>query len=466
MKFIFYDLIFLTIFILAIVLFLYIHRSRLKREGIMYLYRTNIGIKIINWTAKKYSRLLSVLQYIIIACGYILMIVMTYLLGKLSYEYIISPTLAQTLKVPVLMPLIPYVDKLFPEGILPPFYFTYWIIIIAVIAIPHEFAHGIYSRFHNIKVKSTGFGFLGPFLAAFVEPDEKQLNKSKKISQLSILAAGTFANILFSIIFALVLWAFFVSAFSPAGIIFNTYSMSAINISDIPSNDGISLKTVVFKETNTTLFKIEVNNQIYLIVPQILEEALKENATEIIAFDDSPAINAQLQGTITEINGKSIKSYQELNQTLLSYSPGNIIKIKTLLSDNENKEYKITLGEKNNKTFLGIGFYNMPKRKGITGFVYSFVTKIKEPLIYYKSSLGDFGFFIYNLLWWLVLINLSVAFFNMIPVGIFDGGRFFLLTIWELTGSKKIGDWAFKLVTWLFLILIALLMLKWVFVVL
>jgi hypothetical protein len=58
-------------------------------------------------------------------------------------------------------------------------YFTYWIVAIALVAIFHEGFHGIFARFYNIKIKSTGFGFLGPFLAFFVEQDDKQMQKAK-----------------------------------------------------------------------------------------------------------------------------------------------------------------------------------------------------------------------------------------------------------------------------------------------
>lgn len=461
MEFITYDIIFLVVFVLSIVIFLYIRRSHLKREGIMYLYRTNIGIKIIDNISRKYRSFLSVLQYLAVACGYILMVFVVYYFAKFSYNYLVSPTLAQTLKIPFLMPLIPYVDKFFPAGVLPPFYFTYWIIIIAVIAVPHEFAHGIFARLHNIKVKSTGFGFLGPFLAAFVEPDENQLNKSKKVSQLSILAAGTFANMIFAFIFALLLWAFFASAFVPSGIIFNTYSASIVNVSDIKSIDGIPIETMLMEETNQTLYKIKANNNTYFVLPEIFELTADKNTTEILVFDNSPAINAQLSGAIIEIDGKKITSYDDLNKTILSYKPKDKITVKTISSDEKEKSYSITLGERNGNPLLGIGFYEIPKRTGVIGFIYNSLSAIKDPLTYYSSSLGNFGFFVYHLLWWLVLINLSVAFFNMFPVGLFDGGRFFLLTVWGLTGSKKAGEIAFRITTWVFLILVALLMLKW-----
>ena len=82
-------------------------------------------------------------------------------------------------------------------------------------------------------------------------------------------------------------------------------------------------------------------------------------------------------------------------------------------------------------------------------------------MIYYESSLGAFGWFVYYLLWWTVLICISVALVNMLPVGIFDGGRFFYLTVWSITGSEKVAKKAFAISTWVILALIAALMVKW-----
>ena len=78
--------------------------------------------------------------------------------------------------------------------------------------------------------------------------------------------------------------------------------------------------------------------------------------------------------------------------------------------------------------------------------------------------LGDFGIFIYNLFWWIVLISLSVALTNMLPMGMFDGGRFFMLTVWGITGNKKIAEGAFKWATWIILALVVVLMIKWVLI--
>ena len=69
--------------------------------------------------------------------------------------------------------------------------------------------------------------------------------------------------------------------------------------------------------------------------------------------------------------------------------------------------------------------------------------------------------FIYDLLWWLVLISFSVALVNMLPVGIFDGGRFFYLTIFAITKSEKAAAKTYKALTFIFLMLLLVLMIFW-----
>lgn len=75
--------------------------------------------------------------------------------------------------------------------------FWYGIISIAVLAIVHEFAHGIVAAMENVRLKSTGFGFLLILPLAFVELDEKQMAKRSRLTRLRISASGAFANIMF-----------------------------------------------------------------------------------------------------------------------------------------------------------------------------------------------------------------------------------------------------------------------------
>tara|TARA_Y100000031_G_scaffold135986_1_gene159681 strand:- start:474 stop:785 length:312 start_codon:yes stop_codon:yes gene_type:complete len=88
--------------------------------------------------------------------------------------------------------------------------------------------------------------------------------------------------------------------------------------------------------------------------------------------------------------------------------------------------------------------------------------KIKDPFIYYTPTWdGEFVKFILDLLWWIVVINILVALFNMLPVSILDGGRFFYLTVWGITGNEKWGKKAFSYATWAILAILALMMARW-----
>jgi len=462
MSFLIYDLIFLLIFILVFGIFVYKGRKNLQRQGWLYLYRTKWGINFIERITKKYQKLLKASQWVVITSGYILMVSVVYLILRVFYIYLSSPAIVKAIKVPAIFPLVPYLPELFKIDFLPSFPFTYWIIIIAIIAIPHEFAHGIFARLYKLKIRSTGFGFLGPFLAAFVEPDEKQLEKSKKVHQLTILAAGTFANILTAILFGILMWIFFVSFFVPAGINFNTYSASVINISD--SNILSNLPE------GQSLLELDIEGKSYFVESSVIEEAKRRNLDLIYAYDDTPAFRAKLKGAITEINGIKVNSFDSLKGELQIYSPGDNITIKTLVQENirdntpNEEEYLITLSEREGKAYLGIGV-SPPSTRGILGTFYSFISNIKDPFVYYESELGEFGWFIYNLLWWIVIICFSVALMNMLPVGSLDGGRFFMITIWGITGSKRAGELAFKITTWIVLLLLLASLFQWAFVV-
>ena len=59
---------------------------------------------------------------------------------------------------------------------------------------------------------------------------------------------------------------------------------------------------------------------------------------------------------------------------------------------------------------------------------------------------------------------MSVALMNMLPAGMFDGGRFFYLTVWGITGSRKVAEKSFKYITTALLALLALLIIKWLLI--
>ena len=78
-----YDFILLGIFVIFLAVFLYRRKKNLKRQGLLLLYRTNWGIKLINKVGNKYKKLLTTLSYVSIGMGYLLMGGILYLVGKI-----------------------------------------------------------------------------------------------------------------------------------------------------------------------------------------------------------------------------------------------------------------------------------------------------------------------------------------------------------------------------------------------
>ncbi len=180
----------------AIVL-IYFFKTRKKWEvhGILALYRTKLGIKFMDKLAKKFPKTLEILGYIGIVVGFLGMAFTFLMLVKSAVDLAFVEG-AQ----PGFAPVLPGVNI---PG-LPTLSFWHWLIGIFVLAVVHEFAHGVLARVHKLEVKNSGFGFLGPILLAFVEPDEKKIVKTKGKVQMSVYAAGPFSNFIFAGLFLLV----------------------------------------------------------------------------------------------------------------------------------------------------------------------------------------------------------------------------------------------------------------------
>ena len=481
-----YDIGFLVLFSLFVFLFLRKNRKGLKKEGIMYLYRTRVGIKFIDYVGTKYKKFLTVYAFLGVVFGYLLMASMIWFLWKLLEVYLFNPEIVRAIKIPPLMPLIPYLPEAFSVSFLPPFYFTYWIVSIAVIALFHEFAHGIIARRYNIRILTTGFGFLGPFLAAFVEPDEKEMEDKPKYQQLAVLSAGVFTNLILAVLFFLLLSFFFLWAYAPAGAMFNTYTPGIVEISGIGMIGG---KVVVDSSSESILKLIEdngledslvlgdngnglkltevmVNDEKYYTNIENLEFQLENPVQDgsVALFEDLPAINAGLRGAIIGVNDNMIKDSEDLSVVLSEFGVGDSVTITTKDGD-EVLEYDLVLGEDSNeegRAVMGIGLLGSGGHGRILSGITDFFNFFKKDGTNYEPKFNpELVIFIYNLIWWLALINLSVALINMWPVAIFDGGRFFMLTVWAITGSEKFAMRAFKFVTYLILASLALLMLGW-----
>lgn len=210
---------FVVLFYLLIALFFYLKRKELAVQAkIIFLYRMKWGLKWMDKYARKFREWIILLGYIGVGAGYVGLLFISYILIKNLFDLVTKP--AAVSGVSLVLPGI-NVPGL---GVLP---FWYWILAIFIIALVHEFSHGIVARAHQIPVKNTGIVLLGPIIGAFVEPDEKKLRKEPDIKQYSVLAAGSFSNILLAIIALLMLNLVFSplqqGMVSPTGFTFDSY---------------------------------------------------------------------------------------------------------------------------------------------------------------------------------------------------------------------------------------------------
>ncbi|MEK6899973.1 MAG: site-2 protease family protein [Nanoarchaeota archaeon] len=282
---------YILIFYLLVALFIAFNWKRIERQAkVIFLYRTKLGIKFMDSLSQKFREWIVLFGYVGMGVGFVGLIFISYILIKNLYSLITQPSAVSG--VSLVLPGI-NVPGL---GVLP---FWYWLIAIFFIAIIHEFSHGIVARAHKIEVKNTGIVFFGPILGAFVEPDEKKLQKEKDIVQYSVLAAGSFSNITLAVVAVILLNLIFMpiqqAMVEPVGFVFGA------QVADMPiAAAGIMPGTI-----------------------------------------------------INGIEDQKISNFQEFGDELSFHRPGDKITITT----EDNQKYQITLAanpDNPKKPFLGI----------------------------------------------------------------------------------------------------------------
>ncbi|MEK6809885.1 MAG: site-2 protease family protein [Nanoarchaeota archaeon] len=282
---------FVLLFYLLVILFIAFRWKRIEKQAkIIFLYRTKFGLRWMDRYSQKFREWVVLFGYIGMGAGFVGLIVISYVLIQNLYSLITTPAAASG--VSLVLPGV-HVPGL---GVLP---FWYWILAIFSIAVVHEFSHGIVARAHNIPVKNTGLVFFGPILGAFVEPDEKKLRKEQDIIQYSVLAAGSFSNVVLAVVALLFLNFAFMPLqdmmVEPTGFSFDGYVAG-----DFPAQKvGLEPKTI-----------------------------------------------------ITGINNQEVSNFQEFSEELAFYRPGQSIIVNTA-----KKDYALTLAanpDNVKKPFLGV----------------------------------------------------------------------------------------------------------------
>lgn len=280
----------IIIFYFLVALFFFLKRKTVARQGILLLYRTSWGLRWMDKIAAKYREWIILWGYVGVGAGFLGLLLISFMLIKNVVDVITTEAVSSV------QPVLPGIN--IPGlGVLP---FWDWILAIFLIAIIHEFSHGVVARAHNVQVKNTGIVLLGPILGAFVEPHEKKLRKERDIVQYSILAAGSWSNVLLAVaafvLLSLIMNPLYGGMVEPQGVTFESY-----------------------------------------LDPQL------------------PAAKAGLPlgTTITQLNGYAVPDAPAFVEELSRYHPGDKVKVSTAAG-----EYQVTLAEHPDnpkRGYLGIG---------------------------------------------------------------------------------------------------------------
>jgi len=137
-----------ALFYLVVFTLVFLNRKRFDRQfKIVFLLRTKWGLRLMDSIADKYRELVKLLGLIGVGVGFAGMAVMAGFLFKGVYDLIFVPGAP-----PVISPVIPGVP--IPGGLFIPLW--QGLLAIFIVAVVHEFAHGVVARAHHIPGKSSG----------------------------------------------------------------------------------------------------------------------------------------------------------------------------------------------------------------------------------------------------------------------------------------------------------------------
>jgi membrane-associated protease RseP (regulator of RpoE activity) len=486
-----YEIIAAIIFISFLTIFLHYRRRNLDTKpvipNILYfsMFRTKLGLKAMeSWAQKHHNLIARITGIVLLSTSMLLHIITNYenpqvlnlmlmhavLVGsgalllfkpsKLSHVIIFFGFLGMVLiGFELVKNLITHFTK--PDaapgvGVVLPvkgkgiFYvpFSYWIVSIFIIAVVHEFAHGLISRVYKIKVKSSGFAFvstsfkaigmiltifillskirngepfglsaandfwliagivmlilsysrnfLAPVIpAAFVEPDEKELKKRPHMQQLAVFGAGPFSNIILAFVFMIIA---------------------------------------------------------ALMLTPVSEHVIEPNGVRVTGFVESKeTLPAKISGisegeVITSAGGMQTPWLDNLTYVLRSKKPGDNIEIRT-----DKTAYTFTLGKNpDNESMAYMGAYLEQASKIKDSFKEKYGSFIGKAIVWFSGDFSGAG-----LLGFLIMLNLGIGLFNLVPLGPVDGGRMIQLPLIKWFGKEK-GNKAWKLISLIFLTLILL----------
>lgn len=270
-----------------------------------------------------------------------------------------------------------------------------WIILL-VSGFIHELMHGALLRIAKVKLKSLGLIFAAILpLGAFVEPDEKELEKKSHKNIARMYSAGPTSNVVLAVIFFIIL-------------------------------------LVIAVPINNYVDRIDAEKDIGIVITQI------DQNTQVCGsvFDNSAHGKLQTHDLIVSINGNNIKTIADLESAIKNdYDNEFVLK---------NIDNNIVRTEYLRPNALG--------KIGFTGEVISDPSyELTRGYFFLRTLL--------SVLTWIALLNFIIATVNYLPTFPFDGGAMSQIIFSDYLNKKNNHKKRMKIVAKFFGLFVLLLVL-------
>jgi len=384
------------------------------------MYRTKWGLKLMDSWAKKYNKFLKSLGYLSIVIGFVAMIFICYALIDNIIDLFTKPEAAAGagLVLPVRAKGVFFVP------------FSYWIISIFVIATIHEFSHGVIARAHNLKVKSSGLAFLGSSFkgAGILILVFAIFNKIKSTGFDLVVAFSNFNLEIFSVDFWIIIGAVMLIVSRTKNLSLPIIPAAFVEPDEkkiVKRPHKVQLSVFAAGPASNIILALLLLPLLILLAP-FSENVIVGDGVEIVGYIDGDypieQNNVQLGEVIKKVDEMDILYIQNLSTALSEKKPEDTIELKT-----DKATYSLKLGKNPDNS-----------SKGFMGASLGQATKVNPELVskYGKFPLQAYSWF-NGLLIFLIILNLGIGMFNLVPAGPLDGGRMIQLVLHRFFGKEK-----------------------------
>jgi membrane-associated protease RseP (regulator of RpoE activity) len=370
-----------------------------KYIPILILIHTPFGMKFFDWVArtnaaKIYAKSNRYLMPLITAL--MLFLLISFVIAIVSF----APAREMTRDLgPRSIFLIPILNPYLPVG--------YVLISLIITIVVHEAGHGIVARVYNVKIESTGvvFFFVVP-IGAFVNIEQKELEKTPLKYKSSILTAGVLNNMVLAGIslFGLYLvvsslYPLPVSGGQEAGVLIDRVNKGSL-AEKIHLTEGSVIQTIAGQN---------------VISIEDLRKQLESNLGKTIEMTWTVKNKDIVRGSIT------LPSSVNENKGILGVTISTVGDPKTVLNDYKN-------------LFSGTTVLRLLAPPTIQERIVPYSDLMAER--YDSTIFGSSYALLANMFFWLWFINFNVAVFNALPIGPLDGGQLYGSFIASRTKQK------------------------------